>query len=69
MNNLNHSLVYKMNMESKLALTVWGFIGVSALIPALQIISLSLAIVASMCAIIVAYPKVKERIKNIFKFK
>lgn len=54
-------------MEYKLLTSIWLLIGISEVIPALQVTSLCLAILVSIFTLTVLYPKVVERIKQIFK--
>lgn len=53
-------------MESKLTLVVWGLLGLS-IIPALQVISLTLAITISCGTILIGYPKFKKAVDDIIK--
>jgi len=63
--SLSNKILYdQMSMESRLSVIVWSLIGTS-FIPILQSISLFLAIIVSLSAIFLGYPKIVKRVNEI----
>lgn len=63
--SLSNKILYdQMSMESRLSVIVWSLIGTS-FIPILQSISLFLAIIVSLSAIFLGYPKIIKRVNEI----